>query len=247
MDEFIRGQRANLDEVRPSPLFQDLIGSLDSAYRAAVGCLPREGVPIIFGRILLVCHKSMLSAATLVAQGQPEDSTGVTRRALEAARVALAIKINDANAVQWTAYQERHDRWLRRQQNERPKPFVVRFREIQGDALIERIDKHLGILSDASVHFTPEFYSSLDWEVNRTADGHGEIYLNYFQREPREIELQFITLSAAHLTILEVLNRCCDGRFQEDVACRERLVEFVDLARNFNEIYQRRYGAAAQK
>ena len=81
-----------------------------------------------------------------------------------AARVALAIKINDVNALQWTAYQERHDRWLKRQQNEKPRPFVVRFADVQGDALMERIDTHLGILSDASVHFTPEFYSNLDWE-----------------------------------------------------------------------------------
>src|SRR5579871_6425467 len=104
MDQFIQGQRANLDQVRPSPLFRDLIRVLDDTYHAAVACLPREGVPTIFGRILLICHKSMLSAATLVAQGQPEDSTGITRRALEAAKVALAIKINDSNALQWTAY-----------------------------------------------------------------------------------------------------------------------------------------------
>jgi hypothetical protein len=231
MDEFIRGQRANLDQVRPSPLFRELIGALDAGYHAAVDCLPKDGVPIIFGRILLICHKSMLSAATLVAQGQPEDSTGVTRRALEAAKVALAIKINDANALQWTAYQERHDRWLRRQQNQRPGPFAVQFSDVRGDALMERINTQIGILSDASVHFTPEFYSSLDWEVNRTTDGQGEIYLNYFQRSQREIERQLIALSAAHLTILDVLNRCCDGRFQEDEHCREQLGEFVRIGR----------------
>lgn len=244
MDEFIQGQRANLDQVRPSPLFRDLIGVLDAAYHAAVDCLPSEGVLIIFGRILLICHKSMLSAATLIAQGQPEDSTGVTRRALEAAKVALAIKSNDANALHWTAYQERHDRWLRRQQNQRPGPFVVQFIDVRGDALLERINTHLGILSDASVHFTPEFYSSLDWEVNRTEDGQGEIYLNHFQRSQREIERHLIALSAAHLTILEALNRCCDGRFQADEHSREQLGESVRIGRNFNAVYQRQYGAA---
>ena len=114
---------------------------------------------------------------------------------MEGARVALAIKINDANALQWIAYQERHDRWLKRQENERPRHFVVQFRDVRGDALIERIDTHLGILSDASVHFTPEFYASLDWQVNGTAGTQGEVYLNYFQRGGREIEREFIALS----------------------------------------------------
>ena len=165
---------------------------------------------------------------------------------MEGARVALAIKINDANALQWTAYQERHDRWLRRQQNERPRHFVVQFRDVRGDTLIERIDTHLGILSDASVHFTPEFYASLDWQVNRTADTQGEVYLNYFQRGRREIERQFIALSAAHLTILEALNRCCDGRFQQNEDCRQRLAEFAHLGRTLNEAYHVEYGAADQ-
>lgn len=147
------------------------------------------------------------------------------------------------NALQWTAYQERHDRWLKRQQNEKPRPFVVRFADVQGDALMERIDTHLGILSDASVHFTPEFYSNLDWEVRQTPEGNGEVYLNYFHRSQREIERQFITLSAAHLTILEALDRCCDGRFRQNDACRERLGRFVHLGRAFNEAYQRQYGA----
>jgi hypothetical protein len=247
MDEFIQGQRANIEQIKHSPHFRQLIGSVDAAYHSAIEAVPRVGVPIIFGRILLVCHKSLLSASTLIAQGQPDDSTGITRRALEAAKVALAIKVNDANALQWTAYQGRHDRWLRRQQNERPRSFVVRFADVQGDPLYERIETDLGILSDASVHFTPEYYSSLDWEVTRTNNESGEIYLNYFQRSQREIERQFIALSAAHLTILETLDRCCDGGFQQDNVCRQRLAEFVQLGRSFSEAYQRQYGSADEE
>ena len=103
MDEFIEGQRENIEQLRRAPPLPRPDGRVDAAYRSAVDTVPRMGVPLIFARILLVCHKSLLSAATLIAQGQPEDSTGITRRALEAARVALAIKINDANALQWTA------------------------------------------------------------------------------------------------------------------------------------------------
>ena len=239
MDEFIECQRATLDQIRQWPHFRDLIGAADAVYRWPMSAAPQTNAPAIFARILLICHKSLLSAATLIARGQPEDSTGITRRALEAAQVALAIKINDANAQEWTAYQERHDRWLKRQQNERPRPFRVRFADVRGDALMERIGTHLGILSDASVHFTPEFYSSLDWEVRRTSDGNGEIFLNYFRKSRREIEFQFIQLSTAHLTILEALDRCYDGRFRQDADCRARLAELFDRGRSFNEAYHR--------
>jgi hypothetical protein len=96
------------------------------------------------------------------------------------------------------------------------------------------------------VHFTPEFYVSLDWQVNRTTDTQGEVYLNYFQRGRRAIEREFIVLSAAHLTILEALNRCCDGRFQQNEDCRQRLAEFFQLARTLNEAYQVEWGSAHQ-
>src|ERR1017187_3676804 len=95
MDRFIAGQRRNLDQLRQTQLFQDLIDSLDRAYRSVIEMVPELGPPIIYGRFALVWHKSMLSAATLIGQGQPEDAGGVTRRAVEAARVALAIKLND--------------------------------------------------------------------------------------------------------------------------------------------------------
>jgi hypothetical protein len=199
MDEFIRCQRDTLDQIRLWPHFRDLIGAADGTYRSVVKAVRQTDVPEIFARIILVCHKSLLSAATLIAQGQPEDSTGITRRALEAARVALAIKINEVNATQWTAYQERHDRWVRRKRNEEPRPFTVRFTDVQGDPCMATIDKHLGVLSDASVHFTPEFYSNLDWEERRTTDGNDEIHLNYLHGNRRRIELELISLASFHL------------------------------------------------
>ena len=241
MDEFIAGQRNNLDQVKQSPYFKELIGALDAAYRASVDSVPTAGFPPIFGRILLVCHKSMLSAATVIAQGQPEDSVGITRRAVEAARVALAIKLDEENGTQWTQYQKRHDRWLKRQQNEKPKSFQVQFKGLQGDVLIERMDTHLGIMSDASVHFTPEFYSTLDWEVRHGADGFGEFYLNYFQRNTREIALHLLGLGSTHKTILESLDKCYDGCFQRDKASQTKISEFVRLGVNLNEAYRREY------
>jgi len=78
-------------------------------------------------------------------------------------------------------------------------------------------------------------------------DGNGEVYLNYFHRSQREIERQLIALSAAHLTILEALDRCCDGRFQDDDFCKERLAEFIRVSRTLNEAYLLKYGTPDQE
>src|SRR5258708_37875170 len=106
VDECISTQLANVEVVRVYRFFRRLIPSADAAYRAAINALPRDGTPM-YGRILLIGHKSLLSAAVLIAELQPEDSVGITRRALEAARLAVAIKLNNQNAHQWTGYQER--------------------------------------------------------------------------------------------------------------------------------------------
>jgi hypothetical protein len=86
----------------------------------------------------------MLSAAGLIAERHPEDSVGVTRRAVEVAEAALAFKLNDANASQWAAYEERHARWLKRQAAEKPRPFHVQYRDIVGDPLMDEIKRGSG-------------------------------------------------------------------------------------------------------
>jgi hypothetical protein len=80
MDGFIKAQLANFDIGSSNQFFKTLIPAADTAYQAAIACVPKDGVPM-FGRILLICHKSLLSAAVLIAKLQPEDSVGITRRA----------------------------------------------------------------------------------------------------------------------------------------------------------------------
>jgi hypothetical protein len=183
MDSYIQAQRNNLDIGRQIPLFRELIGDADRAYRAVVDAHPENASPI-FGQFILICHRSLLSAATLTAQSQPDDGAAITRRAVEVARTALAIKLNDQNAGQWLSFQERHERWLKRQQNERPRTFQVHFQSIKGEPLIDDLDDMLGVLSDSAVHFTPEYYITLDWEERWESSEKGTIFLNYFHRDP---------------------------------------------------------------
>src|ERR1700678_1425513 len=116
MAEFVQDHVVNLQANARRPYFEQLIGALEGAYRAAVEALPVIGAPIVFGRFLLICDKSMRTAAMLIAGCQPEDSVGITRRALECAKTALAIKLNDANVANWLAEEERLARWAARRE-----------------------------------------------------------------------------------------------------------------------------------
>jgi len=237
---YVEALMNNIKGGTQQPIFRELIGALDEAYGACMRLRLDTG-PLIFGRFLLICRKSMMSAATLIASRQPEDSVGVTRRAIECARFALAIKLNDENALQWVAFQERHDRWVKRQQNEKPKAFQVQLKDVHGNEHIESLDKFLGILSDASVHFTPEFYDSLDWDERKT-EGGGEIFLNYFHRNQRDVAQHFNLLAAVHGRILQVFDQCFDYEFREDVNVLAAINRFWAVAKRYSDDYAQRCG-----
>ena len=204
--------------------------------------MPAEGVPVVFGRLILICDKAMRTAAMLIASRQPEDSAAITRRAIEAAKIALAIKLNDANAMKWVAGAERLERWAARQSNEKPRHLQVRLVDISGDPLMDDLNKFWGVLSDAYVHFTPEFYSSLAWETHVDSSGEsGQVFLNYFHTNEREIERHYALLAAVHSVILKAFDQCVDGRITGNVECAASLNAFQKIGHDLNLDYQRKY------
>lgn len=113
---------------------------------------------------------------------------------------------------------------------------------VKGDPLIDELDKFLGILSDAYVHFTPEFYSSLAWETRINADGQGgRIFLNYFHTNDREVERHYTMLAAVHGLILQAFDRCLDSRLTADEAFKSNLARFWAIGKELNAEYQRKY------
>lgn len=243
IDQFTDAARRNFETFSVHPFYAQGVRALDAAYETAIRSLPPADHPVIYGRLLLVCHKHMVSAANLIASCLPEDSTGVTRRAAEAAKVATAIRLNDANTQAWLSFEERNERWIRRQSNEKPKPFHVQFEDLKGDECSEALDNYIGVLSDAYVHFTPEFYSTLCWEV--TIDEHregGQIFLNYFQANTREVERHLVLLMAVHGRILQAFDRCVQGHLYEQPAFKAAVDHLWRTAKSLNDDYERRYG-----
>ncbi len=107
--EYFAAQAKHVEQIKRLPVFTKLVLPIDDLYRLSINLIPRDSKPY-FGRLLLVCHKAFMSAASTIARGQPHDSQGVTRRACEAARLARAVKYNQENLREWQAYAERFAR-----------------------------------------------------------------------------------------------------------------------------------------
>ena len=145
--------------------FTRAVEAIDAAY-----AIPRPHNHLFTrgqARIFITCHQAMYSAASCLARGVPLDAAAASRRALEAARTALVIKLNDKNAERWRAYRERLSRWKARHANERPPKLRIDYAVLSGHVLAEKLACFIGILSDAAVHFTPEFLSRLDFQERK--------------------------------------------------------------------------------
>lgn len=67
--------------------------------------------------------------------------------------------------------------------------------------ILSELEKQLGILSDSSVHLTPEYFGSQHWNCVEP-----RIDLRYFISEQRTIECSLITLIGTHANILRIFD-----------------------------------------
>src|ERR1022692_3420653 len=72
------------------------------------------------GRLLMLCHREFLVAASQIQRGLPYDAAANTRRATEIARVALALKRDPENAHKWLHADVRQARWDARSAGNKP-------------------------------------------------------------------------------------------------------------------------------
>jgi len=248
LNDFATAHLENAKAGSENPHFTKLMAALDEAYRAAIRAMPPDGIPVVFGKFLLICDKAMRAASVLVAARHPEDSVAITRRAIEAAKTTLAIKLNAKNADNWLAESTRSERWSLRLSNEKPKSFQVHWEDIKSEPLINELETFLGIISDAYVHFTPEFYSSLAWEIRpNKKDSGGAIFLQYFHTDEREIERHYIMLAAVHTVILKAFDKALDGQLSASEAFAARLREFTTVAKTFSDEYTKKYAEKAEE
>lgn len=231
MEGYFKTQRSNLEQIRDFNAFADLLGSIDQLYGLSVDLVPKDHW---FGRFVLICHKEFLAAASLIAQGQPLDSVPVTRRAIDAIRVATAIKENPDSAKQWLAFAERHARWLARQKGGKV-PQLPTLNVPVAHPVTHALIEEYRILSDSATHFSPEYFASLDWKVQD-----GQLFLNYFS-DARTTEQHIVYLATAHVQILQVLDFCLDGTLSKFERWVKSMEEVYRKGRVYNDQYRRRY------
>src|SRR5215470_4964918 len=134
-ETFVLSSRSLFDANRGNPLFQ-LVQTLDELYRVvhANGPFPRTGAERddFFRKCFVLCHWAMLAAATNTASGLPKIGPAITRRALEAAKVCLAIKAHPDNFDEWKAFEQRSARWSARASGKKLKgpPVSPRYRNV---------------------------------------------------------------------------------------------------------------------
>jgi hypothetical protein len=161
----------------------------------------------------MICHRALLSAATSTGSGLPEDGPGITRRALEAAKTALAIKADPDNLKVWRAIDLRKDRWNTRARGEKPKRTVnPQFKGVDAEPLYQDLQAVIGTLSDFTVHFTPEHVTSYEWVENSRPDGTIE---RWFGVDKDVVAMELLMMSEQHLLIIRVFDRCLDGKLLE--------------------------------
>jgi hypothetical protein len=164
-----------------------------------------------------ICHRALLSAATSTGSGLPEDGAAITRRALEAAKVALAITVDAVNLEEWRALAKRKGRWEDREKGIKPKggPVNPQYKGLACEPLYEDLQRLIAALSDFTVHFTPEHVLGYEWE--RTANEDGTIVLA-FGVDEEAVPKGLLRLADQHRVILRVFDRCLNGRLYSDAA-----------------------------
>ena len=186
--------------------FTAVVAAVDDAYQSIRN--ENQGVSNGLARMVSTCHQSLYSSASCIVRGVPLDAAAASRRALEAARTALAIKLDPKNAEKWIAFEVRMARWQSHRANEKLPKLEIKFKALDGDPLAESLQQQMGILSDGAVHFTPEYLSRLDFQERKRGT---EIYSEYLESDDREIALAHKMLATVHLRILQAFDRCAGG------------------------------------
>jgi hypothetical protein len=159
LDDFMAAQDANAKALAQHSHFGSLIPLVDRMYGCCVDvAVAAERSPTLV-KLLVLCHRELLVAASQIQRGLPFDSAANTRRAIEIAKVALAAKRDIANAERWLMEAKRQARWDARQDGRKPPSLPpVQFRGLENDPLLAKLQDFFGIASDLYIHFTPEFF-----------------------------------------------------------------------------------------
>jgi len=237
---FVEDCRSYFDAGRENSLFP-LVEAVDRLYRIVPEKAPfprsaaNDQSTDSFDRCFFVCHRAFLSSAMLIAGSLPEDGEALTRRALEAAKTCLAIKIDPANGDAWLALEARLKRLRNRAAGRKPEPLHINYKKVKLEPLYQEVDREIGILSDFSVHFTPEFFGRYEWEEKPRPDGGFTINFGLMKGA---VEMGFLMLCKHHELIIRVFDRCQDGGVLQNADVRDALLQVYESHDHYRQLVE---------
>lgn len=209
VDDYIEADRVNLESVRRDlPHFSGLVPTFHALYQRSQELVPADQP--VYGRALLLSHKSFLSAAVTVARMHPDDAAATTRRAVEAARICLAIKANPDNLEHWKNAEHRLERWTARREGRRPGRLHDKVEWPNDHPLMEPLMRLWGSFSDLYVHFTPEFVAGQAWKHEAAGEDLVDVQLPFHDTNVQRTASHLVLLAKVHLHILSVMDTCLD-------------------------------------
>lgn len=236
---FVENCRKFFDEGKVNSLYP-LMEAIDELYRVAPEktpflpqCQPENDQDRIFAKGFFVCHRTFLSAATATGSGLPEDGEAITRRALEAAKTCLAIKVDPTNLEVWLSAEKRRERWEQRGQGAIPKSLTLNYINVKNEPLYEELQGGIGALSDFGVHFTPEYFWRYSWVEAPLSGGARDFS---FGLKVGAIELAFLMLSKHYELVLRVFDRCEDGRMLQHPEVERAHAFVLYLHKKFHDL-----------
>jgi hypothetical protein len=211
LGDFMAAQDANAKALEEKPHFASLIPVVDRMYGCCVDvAVASERSPTLI-KLLVLCHRELLVAASQIQRALPFDAAANTRRAIEISKVALAAKRDIANAERWLMEAKRQARWDARQEGRKPPPLPpVQFPGLENEPLLAKLQDFFGIASDLYIHFTPEFFGRGFFTEVPGEGGKVNIESNYFEDE-RTVLQHALMLCGLHRQILRVFDACFDG------------------------------------
>jgi len=96
----------------------------------------------------------------------------------------------------------------------KPKPLKTTTLDPPDHPFVKSLRRQVGVLSDAAVHFTPEFLDRQTWRRTQYSDNAEWIRLLYFEPSQRVLERELLSLIGTHLTIAVLFDECVDGAFR---------------------------------
>ena len=241
---YLEAQAHNLAELRRLPEFAFVERTL-ALYDRSFALRARD--PDVRAlQLFIVCDGALLSAAATIGRALPGDTIALTRRAIEAASLAAAIKADPANYERWLDEEKRLARWEERNEGRQPKgqPGC----QVVYPPSVNTLRSYLGTLSDAGVHLTPEFISTQRYRVEPIeGTSGGYLRIIYFETEQRELERALMLLASIHLEILEAFDGVFDGVFHRDTEWMRQREEIGRFGRVLAERFKAEAESADEK